>query len=32
VPVPLASMHQAGSVLLLSVLVYLNQRLTVSRE
>jgi len=26
VPVPLAAMHQAGAVLLLSVLVYLNQR------
>ena len=27
VPVPLASLHQAGAVLLLSVLVYLNQRM-----
>lgn len=28
VPVPLAAAHQAGAVLLLSVLVYLNQRMT----
>jgi cytochrome c oxidase assembly protein subunit 15 len=27
VPVSLAAMHQAGAVLLLSVLVYLNQRM-----
>ncbi|MEZ5541376.1 MAG: COX15/CtaA family protein [Pseudomonadota bacterium] len=32
VPVPLAATHQAGAVLLLSVLVYLNQRMTGSGD
>ena len=32
VPVPLAATHQAGAVLLLSVLIYLNQRMAQETE